>query len=212
MERGKRSSTGGRWPRSAAPASLRPHETTSSVRLSLGNFATFQLRSHEVGSMRTITAAVVAGSLAIASPQGRSAEPLVHDAAYGFSVAVPAFAKEIESGISITPIAFGGPVHEGKAASCNVQIQNTGATLSDFRTQSLVQAKALGITLESETRRKVSGKDALLFVSSGGELRVLSLAVQVGSSIYLVTCLAATDQFPRYEKTFRSVIDSFSLD
>jgi hypothetical protein len=162
--------------------------------------------------MRTISAAVVAVSLAIASPEGRSAEALVHDTAYGFSVAVPAFPKQVESGISVTPIAFGGPVHDGKAPSCNVQIQNTGTTLNDFRTQSLGQAKALGISLESETPRKVSGKDALMFVSAGRDLKILSLAVEVGKSIYLVTCVAATDQFSKYEKAFRGVIDSFSLD
>jgi hypothetical protein len=162
--------------------------------------------------MRTITAILVAGSVAIASPEGRGAEAVVHDTAYGFSMAVPAFPKQAESGISVTPIVFGGPVHDGKAPSCNVQVQNTGATLDDFRAQSLGQAKLLGIRLESETPRKVSGKDALLFVSSGSDAKILSLAVQVERSIYLVTCVAATDQFRSYEKAFRAVIDSFSLD
>jgi hypothetical protein len=162
--------------------------------------------------MRTITAAAVAWFLAIASAQCRSAEPLVHDATYGFSLAVPAFPKQVESGTSVTPITFGGPIHDGMAPSCNVQVQNMNATLKDFRAQSLLQAKALGITLESETPRKVSGKDGLLFVSSGNDVKFLSLAVQVEHSIYLVTCLAAKDQFRKYEKAFRGVIDSFSLD
>ena len=162
--------------------------------------------------MRTITAAVVAGFLAIASVECRSAEPLVHDSAYGFSVAMPTFPKQVESGVSVTPVTFGGPMHDGAAPSCNVQIQNMNVTLNDFRKQSLVQAKALGITLESETPRKVSGKDALLFVSGTRDVKVLSLAVQVGQSIYLVTCFAAADQFPKYEKAFREVLDSFSLD
>jgi hypothetical protein len=95
--------------------------------------------------MRIITAAVLAGSLAIASAPALTA-----------------------------------PIHNGKAPSCNVQIQNMGATLRDFRTQSLGQLKALGITLESETSRKVSGKQALLFASSGHALSILSLAVQSG--------------------------------
>jgi hypothetical protein len=162
--------------------------------------------------MRMITAAVVAVALTTASPEGRSAEALMHNAAYGFSVAIPAFPKQEDSGISVTPVTFGGPIHDGKAPSCNVQVQNMGATLSDFRTQSLGQFKALGITLESETSRKVSGKDALLFVSSGHDLKILSLAVPVGRSIYLLTCVAPIDQFPTYEKAFRGAIDSFSLD
>ena len=162
--------------------------------------------------MRTITAALVAGVLAIANAESRSAEPLMHDTTYGFSVAVPAFPKQAESGTSVTPVTFGGPIHNGAAPSCNVQIQNMSTTLNDFRAQSIVQAKALGITLESETPRKVSGKDALLFVSARSDLKVLSLAVQVGQGIYLVTCLAATDQFPKYEKAFRGVIDSFTVD
>jgi hypothetical protein len=162
--------------------------------------------------MRIITAAVLASSLAVASPQGRSAEPVVHDTTYGFSIAAPAFPKEENSGISVTPITFAGPVRDGKAPSCNVQIQNMGATLSSFRTQSLGQFKALGLTLESETKRKVSGKDALYLVSSGHDIKMLSLAVQVGQSIYLVTCLAAADQFAKYEKAFKGAVDSFSLD
>jgi hypothetical protein len=162
--------------------------------------------------MRIVAAAVVAGSLALTSPEGRSAEALVHSTVYGFSVAVPAFPKQTDSGISVTPIAFSGPVRDGKAPSCNVQIQNMGQSLSEFRTQSLGQFKALGLTLDSETPRKVSGKDALLFVSSGRDLKILSLAVPVGRSIYLVTCLAPADQFSAYEQAFRGVIDSFSLD
>ena len=162
--------------------------------------------------MRIVSAAVVAGSLALASLEGRSAEPVVHDTTYGFSIAVPAFPKQQDAGIAVTPITFAGPLHEGKAPSCNVQIQNTDATLSSFRTQSLGQFKALGLTLESEAPRKVSGKDALFLVSSGHDLKIFSLAVQVGRSIYLVTCLAPTDQFQTYEKAFKAAIDSFSLD
>jgi hypothetical protein len=161
--------------------------------------------------MRIITA-VVAGFLATASPHARSAEALVHDPTYGFSVAIPAFAKQDDIGVSVTPITFAGPLHGGKVPTCNVQIQNMGATLSSFRTQSLGQFKALGITLESEAPRKVSGKDALLLVSSGHDLKILSLAVQVGRSIYLVTCISPLDQFATYEKVFYSVIDSFSVD
>lgn len=162
--------------------------------------------------MRTITTALVAACLAIANAECRSAEPAVHDTTYGFSVAAPAFPKQTDSGTSVTAITFGGPIHDGAAPSCNVQIQNMNITLKDFRAQSLVQAKALGITLESETPRKVSGKDALLFVSSGHDVKVLSLAIQVGQSIYLATCFAATDQFSKYEKAFRGFMDSFALD
>ena len=162
--------------------------------------------------MRMITAAMLVSSLAMASTQGHSAEAVVHDATYGFSIAAPAFPKEEDSGISVTPIIFAGPVRDGKAPSCNVQIQNMGATLSSFRTQSLGQLQALGLTLESETIRKVSGKDALYFVSSGHDVKMLSLAVQVRQSIYVVTCMTAANQFAKYEKALKGAIDSFSLD
>lgn len=168
--------------------------------------------SHEVRSMRMVITILVAGSLAIASQEGRSAEALLHDPVYGFSVTAPTFPKQDDEGISVTPVSFNGPIHDGKAPSCNVQVQNMGATLSSFRTQSLGQLKALGLSVESETPRKVSGKDALLLVSSGHDVKIISLAVQVRRSIYLVTCLASRDQFPSYEEAFHGVIDSFSVD
>jgi len=162
--------------------------------------------------MRMLFSSITATFLGLASPVGRCADVAVHNATYGFSVVAPTFPKQTDSGISVTPVTFSGPLHDGKAPSCNVQIQNMGQSLSDFRTQSLGQFKALGITLESETQRKVSGKDALLLVSSGHDLKFLSLAVPIGSSMYLVTCIAPADQFSTYEQTFRGVIDSFSLD
>jgi hypothetical protein len=149
---------------------------------------------------------------AFVSRESRGADALVHSTAYGFSVAMPDFPKQVDVGVSVTPITFGGPLSGGKTPSCNVQIQNMGWTLATFRTQSLGQFKALGLSLDSETPRKVSGKDALLFVSSGHDLKMLSLAVQVKQSIYLVTCVAAIDQFSHYQKTFDQVVDSFSLD
>jgi hypothetical protein len=162
--------------------------------------------------MRMKAPVAVLGLLAFTGTEGHGAEALVHSAAYGFSVAVPAFPKQTDPGISVTPVTFSGPMRGGKAPVCNVQVQNMGQTLSEFRTQSLGQFQALGLTLDSETPRKVSGKDALLFVSSGHDLKILSLAVPVERSIYLVTCLAPVDQFSMYEQTFHAVIDSFSVD
>ena len=162
--------------------------------------------------MRLIAAAIVGGFLGFTSPEGHSTEALLHSTAYGFSVAAPDFPRQNDAGTSVTPIIFSGPLHDGKTPSCNVQIQNLGWSLSEFRTQSLGQLKTLGLALESETPRKVSGKDALLFVSSGHDVKILTLAVPVERSMYVVTCLATADQFGTYEKAFRGVIDSFSLD
>jgi hypothetical protein len=144
--------------------------------------------------------------------ESHSADALVHDFAYGYSIAMPDFPKQVDAGVSVTPLSFSGPLDDGKAPSCNVQIQNTGWSLATFRTQSLGQFKALGLSLDSESPRKVSGKDALLFVSSGHDLKMLSLAVQVGQAIYLVTCVSPVNQFPKYEKTFQHMMDSFSLN
>jgi ASC-1-like (ASCH) protein len=162
--------------------------------------------------MRTIAVAITVIAALVASPgSGTQSEERFHDLTYGFSVAVPNFPKETDAGVTVTPVVFGGPLRDGKAPSCNVQIQNVG-TLSNFRIQSLGQLKALGLSLESESRRQVSKKDALLFVSSGHDLKVFSLAVQVDQSIDLVTCVAPLNQFTANEKTFRRVIDSFSVN
>lgn len=167
--------------------------------------------------MRTIAVPILllivalVASISPANPASRNEERF-HDLTYGFSVAVPDFPKQTDAGITVTPVVFGGPLRDGKTPSCNVQIQNVGGSLSNFRTQSLGQLKALGLSLESETHRQVSKRDALLFVSSGHDLKILSLAVQVDQSIDLVTCVAPISQFPAYEKTFQRVIDSFSVN
>jgi len=164
----------------------------------------------EVVMRASIVAIALAALLAVASSETQ-AEDLVHNSVYGFSVAAPDFPKQTDAGISITPLAFNGPLDAGKAPSCNVQIQNMGWTLSTFRTQSLGQFKALGLTVKSETPRKIGAKDALLLVSTGHDVTLESLAVQVGQSIYLLTCLSPTDQFDKYEHVFKRVVDSFVL-
>jgi hypothetical protein len=154
-------------------------------------------------------AVLSASASAVAAGPG---DGMLHDPEYGFSVAVPAWPKPTDPAASATPVTFGGPARDGRAPSCDVQIQHMGWTLSDFRAQTLEQFKSLGITVDSESRRRVSNRDALMLVSSGHDLKILSLAVQVDQAIYLVSCIAPVDQFPVYEAAFRRVIDSFALN
>ncbi len=104
----------------------------------------------------SIIVILIAALLTVVNLETRT-EELVHISVYGFSVAAPDFPKQTEVGISVTPIAFNGPLDGGKAPSCNVQIQNMGWTLSNFREQSLGQFKALGLTLVRGTSAFLCG-------------------------------------------------------
>ena len=162
--------------------------------------------------MRIVFVAMALLSTSASAVAAAPGDGMLHDPGYGFSVAVPAWPKPTDLAASVTPITFGGPSRDGRAPSCDVQIQHMGWTLSDFRTQTAEQFKSLGITVDSESKRRVSNRDALVLVSSGHDLKILSLAVQVDQAIYLVSCIAPVDQFPAYEPVFRRVIDSFSLN
>jgi surfactin synthase thioesterase subunit len=93
-----------------------------------------------------------------------------------------------------------------------VQIQNIGLTSTKYRELSRSQFKAAGLTVEADTDRNVSGKEATLWRYSGAGIRAIALAVFAGDQTFLVTCLAAAADFEKLESAFTKTIDSFSLE
>jgi hypothetical protein len=134
------------------------------------------------------------------------------DSVNGFRIVPPAFEANKTFGFTSQPVTFAGPISDAQAPSCNVQIQNMGLTPPRYRELSLNQFKAIGLTVDSDVARKVSGKDAFVWRYSGKGVKAVALAVFVGEQAYLVTCMAASEKYPQYEETFDAAIDSFSLE
>lgn len=154
---------------------------------------------------------LLCGALAIcASPA--AAETLYVDAVNGFRLVPPAFGPSNSLGITSQPVTFTGPAVGGMAPSCNVQIQNLGVKPAKYRELSRNQFKALGLAVESEAARKVSGKEATLWRFSGAGATAMALAVYAGDQVFLLTCMAGTEQFKKNEKSFQATIESFSLE
>ena len=134
------------------------------------------------------------------------------DPANGFRLDPPAFEPSNSLGINSQPVTFTGPLLGGHAPSCNVQVQNIGLDSIKYRELSRSQFKAAGLTLEAETDRNVSGKEATLWRYSGAGIRAVALAVFAGDQTFLVTCLSASADFDKFESVFTNTIDSFSLE
>lgn len=151
------------------------------------------------------------GTLATCGSQAAAEAPYV-DTVNGFRLVPPAFGPSDTLGVTSQPVTFMGPAVGGMAPSCNVQIQNLGVKPAKYRELSRNQFEALGLAVESEAVRKVSGKEATLWRFSGAGATAMALAVYSGDQVFLLTCMAGTQQFKKNEKSFQATIDSFSLE
>ncbi len=142
-----------------------------------------------------------------------SGEPqLYRNTEYGFRLQPPAFPGEKAFGIAATPVSFQSAVKDGTAASCNVQIQNMDLSPARYRELSLNQFKAVGLAVDGEEARRVSGKEAVVWRYSGSGIKAIALAVFASQRIYLTTCLAPEARFDDEEARFLATIDSFALE
>lgn len=156
-------------------------------------------------------ALTLAAILSVAA--GFAGEPQVYrNEEYGFRLQPPTFPVENAFGISATPVSFQGPVKDGKASVCNVQIQNMDLTPAQYRELSLNQFKAIGLSLDAEEARRVSGKEAMAWRYSGSGIKAIAIAVYASKRIYLMTCLAPEARFADDEARFLAAINSFSVE
>ena len=100
-------------------------------------------------------------------------------------------------------------------ANVGVVVQNVTVTAEQYRKLTLRQFKTAGIKLLSESKKKVSGRDALMFNYEGrmqGQLlRWLALAVIDKDKVFLITCTARKDGFGKLEKRFKDCLTSFKI-
>jgi hypothetical protein len=137
------------------------------------------------------------------------------DDLYGFSIDAPRFPGARRTTASI-PVLFTGPSVAGFASNVNVMVQATKTTSEDYRELSLAQIRQGGLTLNSERKLTVSGREALEFdyqgkIGANPELHFLSLNIIDRDRVIVVSCTSTPEAFPAAEPEFRACLASFRL-
>ena len=134
---------------------------------------------------------------------------------YGFSMSPPDFPPAAE-GSAVQPVTFLAAPTGTFVANCNVQVQHVAFSLAESEALTESQFDALGWTVEEKSYRDVSEHEAVVVQYSatigGISTSYLALAVPVDARVYLLTCVATSQQFPDYREAFQTAIDSFRID
>ena len=136
------------------------------------------------------------------------------DGTYGFTIQAPPFAVAAEGSSALRVLMF-DPAESGFSANVNVVVQHVSMTADEYRDLTLKQFKEAGFKLHTDSKKKVSGRDALVFdyegTQQGQEMRFLSLAVIEKSRVFLATCTALKADFEKQAKGFNECLDSLTF-
>ena len=166
-----------------------------------------------------IASAAAGAVLALAATDGIARQDKVAtpsrytNGAYGFSIQPPAFSRAAKNSV-IQAAMFFAPAREGFAANLNVMVQEVKMSLDEYCTLSKGQFKQAGFQVLSEARKKISGRDAVLWEYEGElqgrAMKWTSLAVADTDRVYLVTGTSAIDD-NALSKEFKASLESFKL-
>jgi hypothetical protein len=136
------------------------------------------------------------------------------DSVYGFSINAPAF-PAAGKGANVVPVVMMAPADEGFSSNVNVSVQTVAVSRDAYRDLSTAQFKQAGWKVNAQRNATVSGKDAIFWdyegTQGGKELRWLALTVVDTDRVYIITCTALKEAFPKYEKEFQACLNSFRL-
>ena len=136
------------------------------------------------------------------------------DETYGFAIRPPAFPAAAK-GVNVIPIMMLAAPENRFASNVNIVVQEKATTREEYRKLSLDEMQAAGLELLSDKDATVSKRDALQFeyqgYQQGNHLRWLALAVIDKERVYVVTCTALKDDYPKYEAAFKGCLESFEL-
>jgi hypothetical protein len=166
-----------------------------------------------------IGSAAVGAVLALAATDGlarqdKAATPSRYtNGAYGFSIQPPGVPRAAKDSV-LQAAMFFAPAREGFAANLNVMVQEVKMSLDQYCTLSKGQFKQAGFKVLSEARKKVSGRDAVLWEYEGElqgrGMKWCSLAVADTDRVYLVTGTSSVDD-DALSKEFKASLESFKL-
>ncbi len=163
-----------------------------------------------------VAAAVFLAGSAWGFQKGSEKRSTFKDNVHGFSIDMPRFPGSGPKAPGVVLIAS-GPASGKFAPNVNVMVQATRTTVKAYSERSVAQMKQLGMKVNSQKTRKVSGRDALELdyegsINGSPNLRFLSLSVIDKDRVIVVTCTVSPDDFADGEAEYRACIDSLKLD
>jgi len=168
-------------------------------------------------SPRIFVFMVLALALAGASPAPPTRSLSTYsDPVYAFSMAAPVFA-ETKQDRSIIAI-FQAPPEDGFTPNVTVMVDPIKTTRKDYMTDNMSTMAGTNprANIRSLKELQVSGKDAEVLdydaTMTGRRMRFLQLLVIADDRVYVLTCTAPLDSYPKYEAQFQKCVDSFRLD
>jgi len=167
-----------------------------------------------IGAFAAGAVLTLAATDALARP-GRAAAPSSYtNGAYGFSLVPPTFAKaDPDSGVQAA--MFFAPGKNGFAGNLGVMVQTVKMTLDDYVALSRDQFDKSGIKISAETKRKVSGREAVLWEYEGAakdrKLKWMAMAVVDGDRVFLITGTSTRDDYDALSQEFKASLDSFKI-
>jgi len=133
---------------------------------------------------------------------------------YGFSIIPPAFPKAAKN-VGGQAAMFFAPVQKEFSNNLNVIVQAAKMSIDDYVALSKKQFKQLDIKVTSESRKKVAGRDAVMFEYEGklqeADMKWMALAVVDGDRILLATGTASAASYDSVAKEFKASLESFKL-
>jgi hypothetical protein len=173
----------------------------STILIALGSFA--------AGAVIALTAAE-----GLASPASAARPSPYTDARHGFTITPPAFPRGEKQATGMAVSFFGSP-KDGFSSNVGVMVQGAKMTADEYSELTNGQFKQLEFAVLSETRKKVSGKDAILWEyegeTQGRALRWMALAVVDAERVILVTGTALKADYEPVAKEFKASLESFKL-
>lgn len=159
-------------------------------------------------------AALLAVSVTAVAQQAKKARASYVDPAQGFTIQAPRFPKTPAQSMSI-PVTFQAPPEDGFAANVTVAVQAVKMTRKQYAELTKAQFEQAGVTVKAERTRQVSGKEAIEWEYEnevqGKSLHFLQLAVMDTDRVFLATCTAPTESFPKHAAEFRASLASLKL-
>jgi hypothetical protein len=139
------------------------------------------------------------------------------DRSLGFSFSKPRFAPSDERGASTVAITLAGASMGSLAPSVNVVVQNLDTTIDAYALQQRAELKAIDWELLEQSHAKIGRWPALRTHARGSlqgrEVEFLAIAaMRDEKQMFVLTCTAASTEFPRYAAEFERVVTSFSLE
>jgi len=166
-----------------------------------------------------IGSAAAGAVLALAATEGlarqeKAARPSAYaNGVYGFSIQPPAVPRAAKDSV-LQAAMFFAPARDGFAPNLNVMVQEVKMSLDEYCTLSRGQFKQAGLKVRSEARKKVSGRDAVLWEYEGElqgrAMKWTSLAVADTDRVYLVTGTSTMDD-ESLSKEFKASLETFKL-